>query len=68
MRKLLALILTFIMVLALVPSVAFAVVYNIESVEIVDTIKTDGCLKLKVIDNNGDDITGTILVSGYTIR
>lgn len=68
MKKLLALILTFIMVLALVPSVAFAVVYNIESVEIVDTIKTDGCLKLKVIDNNGDDITGTILVSGYTIR
>ena len=68
MKKSLALILTFIMVLALVPSVALAVVYNIESVEIVDTIKTDGCLKLKVIDINGDDITSTILVSGYTIR
>ncbi len=68
MKKTLALILTFIMVLALVPSVAFAVVHNIVSVEIVDDIKTDGCLKLKVIGNDSADITSTILVSGYTIK
>ena len=67
MKKTLALILTFIMVLALVPSVAFAAEYNIVSVEIVNDIKTDGCLKLKVIGNDSADITNSILVSGYTI-
>ena len=67
MKKTLALILTFIMVLALVPSVAFAEKFNIVSVEIVDDIKTDGCLKLKVIGNDSADITNSILVSGYTI-
>ena len=67
MKKTLALILTFIMVLALVPSVAFAEKYNIVRVEIVDDIKTDGCLKLKVIGNDSADITNSILVSGYTI-
>ena len=69
MKKTLALILTFIMVLALVPSVAFAAEYNIVSVEIVNDIKTDGCLKLKVIGNDSADITNLILESGsgYTI-
>ncbi|MDY4469230.1 MAG: hypothetical protein SPE28_01705, partial [Eubacteriales bacterium] len=69
MKKTLALILTFIMVLALVPSVAFAAEHNIVSVEIVDDIKTDGCLKLKVIGNGSADITNLILESGsgYTI-
>lgn len=67
MKKTLALILTFIMVLALVPSVAFAAEHNIVSVEIVDDIKTDGCLKLKVIGNDSADITNSILVSDYTI-
>ena len=67
MKKTLALILTFIMVLALVPSVAFAAEHNIVSVEIEDDIKTNGCLKLKVIGNGSADITNSILVSGYTI-
>lgn len=69
MKKTLALILTFIMVLALVPSVAFAEEHNIVSVEIEDDIKTNGCLKLKVIGNGSADITNLILESGsgYTI-
>ena len=67
MKKTLALILTFIMVLALVPSVALAVELNIKKVEIVDTIKTNGRLSLKVTGGADDDITNQLPGSGYTI-
>ncbi len=67
MKKTLALILTFIMVLALVPTVALAEELNIQKVEIVDTIKNDGRLSLKVTGGADDDITNQLPGSGYTI-
>ena len=67
MKKSLALILTFIMVLGLLPSVALAVELNIKKVEIVDTIKKDGRLSLKVTGGADDDITSQLPGSGYMI-
>ena len=66
MKKSLALILTFIMVLALVPSVAFA--EGLESVEIVDNIKQNGRLTVEgTVDGVKKDAEG-LIAAGYTIK
>ena len=67
MKKTLALIIAFIMALGLAPTVAFAVELNIQKVEIVDTIKKDGRLSLKVTGGADNDITSQLPGSGYTI-
>ena len=66
MKKTLALILTFIMVLGLVPSVAFA--EGLESVEIVDNIKQNGRLTVEgTVDGVKKDAEG-LIAAGYTIK